>query len=317
MNSDPLVSVIIPAYNAASYIEETIRSITNQTYKNLEIIVVDDGSTDQTSEVVTRFASKVHYCYQPNSGGAAVPRNKGIDYSQGILICFMDADDLMPPDRIRLQVDFLKRHPEVGLVFSDYINFNEKGLFEESHFRSCPKFQKVLNDRDEIVMANSCIYLILENFGITGSLMFRRELLEIVNGFETTLNACEDFHFYYMLARNTKTGIINNIGMLRRFHGDNMTSNSLLMLTEGIASRSMLRKEEKNPRAIKLLDEYIGNCWSSISRLQANQGRYAQAVRDEFRALCSDLSFRRLQTSTKNFIRTFMMTLRLHKERGN
>lgn len=111
MGAKPLVSVIIPAYNAQDMIGETLDSILAQTYRNLEIIVVDDGSTDRTSQVVKGYGSRVLYHYQKNSGGCAVPRNAGIERSSGDFLCFIDADDLMAPDRVALQVAFMERYP--------------------------------------------------------------------------------------------------------------------------------------------------------------------------------------------------------------
>lgn len=89
----PLVSVIIPAYNAEKFIAETIESIIAQTYPNIEIIIVDDGSTDQTSRIVHGYQPRVRYYYQRNSGGSSIPRNTGIAHSLGDYLCFNDADD--------------------------------------------------------------------------------------------------------------------------------------------------------------------------------------------------------------------------------
>src|SRR5262245_29043481 len=99
LTSEPLVSVIIPMFNAQAFIRETLDSILAQTYKNLEIIVVDDGSTDCSSQVVHNYKVPVFYYYQSNSGGCAVPRNTGIAHSSGELLCFVDADDILVPDR--------------------------------------------------------------------------------------------------------------------------------------------------------------------------------------------------------------------------
>jgi len=115
LNSYPLVSVIIPAYNAEQFIAETLDHIIAQTYENIEIIVVNDGSSDGTAKIVRGYEPHVQFYEQKNSGGCAVPRNHGIHKSSGSLLCFIDADDLMTPDRIARQVDFLDSHPEVGI----------------------------------------------------------------------------------------------------------------------------------------------------------------------------------------------------------
>ncbi len=107
----PLVSVIIPAYNSGNYIKETLNSVYNQTWKNLEVIVVDDGSTDHTLEVIKKFGSKIRLFNQENSGAPAA-RNKGFYVSNGEFIQYLDADDLLSPQKIEEQVKVLLEHNE-------------------------------------------------------------------------------------------------------------------------------------------------------------------------------------------------------------
>ena len=241
-----LVSVIIPAFNAQDLIRETLNSVLAQTYENLEIIVVDDGSTDQTSQVVRSYHPRVLYYYESNSGGCAVPRNTGIERSSGEFLCFLDADDIMISDRIACQIDFMERNPSVGLVFCDYRNFNAEGPYRNSHFETCPRLWCQLKDRRELILDNACELLAQENFGIAGSLFLRRSMLRFESGFEPTLRSCEDLHFYYRLARHSSVGVINEVGMLRRLHGSNMSGNPLTMLSEAIRSRTLLRDTERD-----------------------------------------------------------------------
>lgn len=111
---DDLVSVIIPAYNVAVCIQDTMASVCRQTYSNWELIIVDDGSTDNTAELIeaTRREDKrisvVHL--SENSGGAATPRNKGIDKAKGQYIAFLDADDLWHPEKLEKQIAYMRRH---------------------------------------------------------------------------------------------------------------------------------------------------------------------------------------------------------------
>ena len=124
--SNPLVTVIIPTYNRAKYIEDTIRSVINQTYKNLEIIVYDDGSTDNTKEIVESFKDKrIKYFWQKNSGMPAVPRNKAINHSSGEYIAFIDSDDLWLPNKLEKQLKEYEQNNNVGLVCTSIIQFNE------------------------------------------------------------------------------------------------------------------------------------------------------------------------------------------------
>ena len=119
----PLVSVILPVYNRAGCVERAIRSVLAQTYRNLELIVVDDGSTDGTREVVERFGASLTLLVQEHSG-AYPARNLGLRHARGELVAFADSDDAWLPDRLAVQVPLMRR-PEVGLVFGDVIHVSE------------------------------------------------------------------------------------------------------------------------------------------------------------------------------------------------
>ena len=315
MSSEALVSVIIPAYNAQNFIAQSLDSILAQTYPHVEVVVVNDGSTDNTSEIVKGYGQEVHYFSQEHKG-VSFARNLGISRSSGQFLCFFDSDDVMVPDRVAVQIDFMGRHPDVGLAFSDYRNFTRKGHHPQSHFETCPRLRQHLGHRDEFVTAHACEHLAEENFGIAGSFMVRRTMLDLVPGFETRLKACEDFHFYYLLARHTKVGIINRLGMLRRFHEMNATHDRIRMLTEAIRCSTWLSDTEKDARAKALLDRYLASCWSDLSRHRADHGHYAQAFFSEFAALASDFSSGRLSRSLKNFARISAMALGVHDPRA-
>lgn len=116
---NPLVSVIIPCYNGASFIEETIQSVLNQTYRNLELLVVDDGSTDNSAELIKKLAmqdSRVIYLHQKNAG-VSNARNTGIKHAKGDILSFLDADDWMYPENIGEKVNCLVEH-DSDMVFS-------------------------------------------------------------------------------------------------------------------------------------------------------------------------------------------------------
>ena len=120
MNFRPLVSVIIPSYNAARYVAEAVASALAQTYQPLEIILINDGSTDDTEEVILPYVGKVRYFYQPNRG-LSVTRNRAIALARGELIAFLDADDVWLPEKLARQVDCLTQNPRVGLVHTNYV----------------------------------------------------------------------------------------------------------------------------------------------------------------------------------------------------
>jgi glycosyltransferase involved in cell wall biosynthesis len=141
------VSIIIPAYNSEKYIAETLRSVLAQTYKNYEIIVVDDGSSDGTLSIAKSFEPKVKVLVKAN-GGPASARNLAIKNSKGDYIAFLDSDDLWVEGKLEEQVAFLDENPEVGLVYGEALMFTEtqgeKRIGDKIGYTSDPSFRLLL-----------------------------------------------------------------------------------------------------------------------------------------------------------------------------
>ena len=122
----PKLSVVVPSYNHQDYISETLKSLEKQTFQDFEIIVVDDGSTDRTVEIVKSFPSRARIFTQENQGVVAA-RNRGVSLAKGEYICFVDSDDVVLSDRFARQVAILDNDAEVGLVFADALIIDSKG----------------------------------------------------------------------------------------------------------------------------------------------------------------------------------------------
>ncbi len=217
------VTVIIPAFNAERYIRETLESVMAQTYRDVEVVVVDDGSRDRTAEIVRSFGDRVGYLYQDNSGGCGKPRNEGMKAASGDVFVFLDSDDLMVPGRIAREVDVLRRHPGVGMVFSNYQDFEGDRIYEGGHFESCPILSGRLGTlppgaRQTILLPSESTELLLtENFG-SSSPMVRRDAVECVGPFDETLRASEDFEFQYRVASHYCIALIPQVGWHKRLH---------------------------------------------------------------------------------------------------
>ncbi|NWJ97170.1 MAG: glycosyltransferase [Chloroflexi bacterium] len=190
-SENPLVSVIMPSYNCRRWIGEALDSLLNQTYANLDIVVVDDGSTDDTATYLQEnYAGKITYIYQPN-GGLAHARNTGIRAAKGELISFLDADDWIVAEKIAHQVAYLKQHPECDIVYCNYWyayddNPTHLIIAEEFGFR---------------IRAGEIMPLLLggDNFPMHAPLL-RRKCVERVKGFLESLRSLEDFDFWLRLA---------------------------------------------------------------------------------------------------------------------
>jgi glycosyltransferase involved in cell wall biosynthesis len=165
MTSKPLVSVILPAYNSEEYLSRSISSILNQTYKNLELIVINDGSTDRTEEVVEKYAeteTRIVYCSQENTGPSSA-RNTGIERSVGEYIAYQDSDDYSYPTRLERQVEFLEGNPTVAMVYTGVLQRLQNGRIE--------RLKPIPFDR---------LRILHENFVACGSVMHRNEVFDKV-----------------------------------------------------------------------------------------------------------------------------------------
>lgn len=285
-----LISVVIPAYNVEAFIGEALESIFGQDYPSFEVIVVNDGSTDATAQRVAAYGDKVRYFEQANSGGfPGSPRNLGLRHSRGEFICFLDADDIMLPGRLRLQADFLREHPAVGMLFGDYQNFSASGLIGEPHFRSCPRLRQMLDGGPSLILppSNATALLLKENVGIPSSMMMRREALEVAPGFSTEFRVGEDFHFYYRVLRRFSLGIVDQVVSWRRIHDNNITRDSIRMLHSLIASRSALYASESSAENRDALEEYLLRCENDLAIGYANEGEIARSIAHGLRVLRS------------------------------
>lgn len=143
MAHSPLVSIVIPTYNYATYLPKAVSSCLDQAHENIEIIVVDDGSTDGTREVVQEFGNRVQYVYQHNSGVSAA-RNKGLELASGEFITFLDADDYLIENSIQTKLQILLEHEDIGIVVSNSYRQKESPDGAESPLTSKPKVKRDL-----------------------------------------------------------------------------------------------------------------------------------------------------------------------------
>lgn len=188
----PKISVIVPTYNRADMLLQAIESVFAQTFQDFETIVSDDGSTDNTEEVVRQFGSRVRYLKNAHSGLPSVARNIALDAAQGKYIAFLDSDDLWLPDKLKTQVDVLDDHPQVGMVFSNAHVIDKHGdrsahlYLRQGQGQSGKIFLDLLND----------------NFIITSTTLVRRSALEQVGKFHeaSELLVGEDYALWLFIA---------------------------------------------------------------------------------------------------------------------
>ena len=216
INHAKVVSTIVPCYNSATFLAEAISSILAQTYSHFEIIIIDDGSTDNTQEVAANFPVK--YIYQQNQGVVAA-RNRGVKEALGELLVFLDADDILLPKAFEIGVDAICTYPQSGFVAGFCQEINADGLIV-SRSNSPP-----------IKVANYQTLLMGEAFVPPSVLMFQRTAIELVRGFEAKwVQGAEDYDLYLRIARQFPIYCHNKIIVQYRRHDDNASNNALNML---------------------------------------------------------------------------------------
>jgi glycosyltransferase involved in cell wall biosynthesis len=152
----PVISIVMPFYNAAPYLAEAVKSILDQTFSNFEFIIINDGSTDGSEKIIQSFSDKrIKYIVNPENRGLVYSLNKGLDAAEGSLIARMDGDDISMPERLERQFEYLRMHPEADLVASQVQLINEKGqltgFWKEDRDNNSPELIK------EFLSVNNCI----------------------------------------------------------------------------------------------------------------------------------------------------------------
>jgi len=206
----PLVSVVLPVFNAERYIVDAVDSAAGQTYQNLEILVADDGSTDATRERALACdcrGKQLRWLEAPgHAGRPSVPRNRAIAAARGEFVAFLDADDTWTPGKIADQVSAMTRHPDVLLVYSVIRAFGDDARFAGPGYGLKPWPTRAAVEADVLEEANTIP---------TSSVMVRRDVVEQLGGFDEDpqLNAVEDYDLWLRISR------LGPIAFIPRIHG--------------------------------------------------------------------------------------------------
>lgn len=281
MNTSPLVSVIIPAYNGEKYLAVTIQSALDQTYPHKEIIVVNDGSTDNTAHVIAFFGDRVRSIEQQNAGSAAA-RNHGIQAARGEFIAFLDADDLWLADKLRIQVDYLTKHPEVGAVYCSWQVWRPNG---DGEF-AIPTVTPSREPEDAIDPEHSgWLYNRLFHDSIihTTALMVRREIIQQAGFFDTTLRRGQDYDYWFRLSRLAPIHKLKAVLSLYRIHAESITHKAHnINYPSVIIEKALAQWGRVGPDGTttpqREIDAVLANHWFAYGYMHLKQGDPAIAV---------------------------------------
>ena len=280
MSRQHTISAVIPAFNSADFIADAIGSIRAQTRPMEEIIVVDDGSTDDTAMIVQRLGDDIRYLHQANAGPSAA-RNRGFETAQSDLIAFLDADDQWTATRIEQQLAVMEDNPDVALVAGDMAEIDLQDHIMvpsvlEKH--SLLAFFKELGTEP---IPNALSLLLETNFIPTGTVLVRRIALEEAGGFSVDIRYGEDLELWAKVAARHPIICLPDILMLRRKHGENVTQHTEPLLRDLVRVMTSLRDwlaAELRQQGIDP-DQLVAQAWGDLGYWQFATGQLEDARR--------------------------------------
>jgi glycosyltransferase involved in cell wall biosynthesis len=269
-----LVSVIIPSYNMGRYLPKSVASVLGQTYSNFEVIIVDDGSSDDTQEVVRQWDNEPRVrVHRQANGGLSHARNQGIAHSSGPFIALLDADDIWLPQKLSRQMLLFRDRPQVGVVFSGYERMDDQEQF--------------------LPMGPTAMYrgkvsgrLFIENFVPASSAVVRRECFERCGGFDVELRTGEDYEMWLRLSAKSEFDFVPEPLMRYRIWGGQMSRDYRGRYETAI--RVMQRFLDRNPGVVdnRLASEAWAHTYTGRGNATLWRGNdRGGALRDYLRAL--------------------------------
>ena len=287
-----LVSVVMPLHNARSYLQASIESITGQTEHDLELLIVDDGSTDGSFELARTLATadpRIHVAQISHSGGPSRPRNEGLRQATGQFIAFQDADDISHRERFARELDVFKRFPRVEFVFHDFAKFDEvPGEAAGSRLQELDFVRRAgsaLTDVGDRVYETSLDFYRFLSLDVpvvwTGAVMLRKELLGRDGaGFREDLRIGEDYDLWFRLIHGHRGAFINEVLAYYRRHGSNITGDEEQMLLGGIRlhEANLSRgRDVFSPGDVRRYHRKIADLWFHLASYYQQSGRTGAA----------------------------------------
>lgn len=261
----PVISVIMPAYNAEHTILAAINSVQQQTFSDFELIVINDGSSDKTLEIVKKITDDRLKVFSYNNAGAAVARNRGLAHATGEFIAFLDADDLWTTDKLELQLTALQKHPEVGVAYSWTTFVDEKGDFL---YLQPPVYFE----------GNVYSQLLVKSFLSCGSIpLIRRQAIESIGIFDPDLKSAHDWDYWIRLAAQWSYVLIPKYQVFYRQTSGSITSK--IELREKYDCLAIEKAFQAAPLELQCLKpQTLANLYQHLARLYISRRRDANSI---------------------------------------
>lgn len=271
----PRVSVVVPAYNAAATIGQALESVFGQSFQDFEVVVVDDGSTDNTRRVLAGYGDRIRVLAKANEGKPAAARNLGVRAAAGQLVAFLDADDWWREDKLERQVAVFGGRPEVGLVYTGDATVDADG--KTLSVNPCPPG------------ARGRIYdlLTVRNVMVGSSVMARRMAIVHAGGFDEGLTSIENWDLWIRIARDWTIEYIDEPLTLYRVHEGNRSSNvelrrqnvfRVLAKYHDPRDRSLLARRQRRDAYFHAYFNVLGKAYFSQQEMGAARGALIRAL---------------------------------------
>jgi glycosyltransferase involved in cell wall biosynthesis len=288
------ISVVIPTYNYGRFIQEAIDSVLVQTFDDLEIVVVDDGSTDNTLEIVAAIQDpRIRVVRTPHLGISAA-RNEGLAQIQGEFIAFLDADDRWRPDKLERQIRIMDAEPDLGAVFTNFVRFDEHGVYPQDQFTFFPE----LNTTPTTVTRDGAgrrivgdAFCTLVAFGEIPAwlqtILFRSAVVKDIRFATSGLykGICGDWNFCLRVYRRGQVGFIETPLVEVRRHGSNTTSRLSDAPYAHLAALRLLEGEPLSATQRKALHRRLGRALIGVGLQNVADGRFRGAILSFMHAL--------------------------------
>jgi glycosyltransferase involved in cell wall biosynthesis len=212
--NNPKISVIMLAYNSSKYISESIKSVINDPFKNLELLIVYDNSTDNTEEIINDFSridDRIKIIHNENKKGIVGAANTGLKYSKGEYIARLDSDDINLPGRFLKELEFLDKNKDFGLVGGGYRQINSEGKFLKNVWIPGAEPEKI----------NAILFF--ENYFVQSSVMLRKSILNETGCYDENIVSTEDYNLWVRISEKSKVWNFSEIFIYYRVHNDSDT----------------------------------------------------------------------------------------------
>lgn len=294
------VSVVIPTYNAEAFIKNTLDSVLRQTYPDFECIVVDDGSTDATLEVLNNITdTRIKIIKQDNSGGPACPRNVGLMAAQGDYIFLFDADDIMLPEKLAISVAALDANPDADLLFTNFCSIDEFGnLLDPNYLSSYDTFWNFVN---ALPISGGCVFIAAEqlysslihlNFIGTSSVALRRASLSKLDRFNEELKNSDDRLFWINFSKSHSAIFVNNILHQYRIQPNGITSSGFLRRGPSkIKALKIIESECDDKILLKVIKRQLANDYLAMAYSYKATNNVQEIISNAYKSISYRMSF--------------------------